>query len=279
VPPTTLPLAANLGSWGATGAASYDIGTTPGVAGIPGGGFAAANKAVGLNGRSGSVIIPAGQPLVTDTVTYTAWVKPAQKQADFSAVLFQRGVNGGTAKATGFGFGDQGDLRMHREDTEYDWVPGLAIPTGVWSFITATITPTNSTLSVNGVFKTHDAAHDPHDFSTDPINLGLDPTGGRVINGSLDEVAIFDKALTTNQLAALFAAAQEPPAFSLQPVAPKGTVFEGSSVTFTVAAVGSPAVSYKWYKGAATVADGATLSLPSLTAAASGTYFAVASNP
>ncbi len=276
VPPTTLPLAANLGSWGATGAASYDIGTTPGVDGIPGGGFAAANKAVGINGRSGSVIIPAGQPLVTDTVTYTAWVKPSQAQASFSAVLFQRG---GAGTATGFGFGDQGDIRMHWEDTEYDWVPGLAIPTGVWSFITASVTPTNTTLSVNGVFKTHDATHTPHDFSTDPINIGLDPTGGRVFNGSIDEVAVFDKALTTNQLAALYAAAQLPPAFSLQPVAPPGSLFEGDSVTFTVAAVGSPTVSYKWYRGATTVTNGTTLSLPNLSTGASGTYFAVASNP
>ena len=279
VAPTTLPLAANLGSWGATGAASYDIGTTPGVAGVPGGGFAAANKALGLNGRSGSAIIPAGQPLVTDTVTYTAWVKPNQAQVNWAAVLFQRGVNGGTAIATGFGFGDQNDLRMHWEDKEYDWNPGLAIPAGVWSFITASVTPTNTTLSVNGVFKTHAADHTPHDFSTDPINIGLDPTGGRVLDGSIDEVAVFDRALTTNQLAALYAAAQLPPAFSLQPVAPAGSLFEGDSVTFTVAAVGSPAVSYKWYKGATTVTNGTTLALPNLGTAASGTYFAVATNP
>ncbi|HTH49319.1 MAG TPA: LamG-like jellyroll fold domain-containing protein, partial [Candidatus Limnocylindria bacterium] len=279
VPPDALPVAANLGSWGTIGDASYEIGTTPGLPGVPGGGFASTNHAVGINGRSGSVVIPAGQNLATDTVTYTAWIKPTATEASFAAVLFQRGVNGGTAVATGFGFGDQNDLRMHWEDTEYDWIPGLKIPTGVWSFITASITPTNSTLSVNGVFATHDATHSAHDFGTDPINIGLDPTGGRVFNGLIDEVAIFDKALTTNQLAALYAAAQLPPAFSLQPVAPTGTLFEGDSLTLTVSAVGSPVVSYAWYQGATLVTNGTSLALPSLTTAASGTYFAVASNP
>lgn len=278
-PPDVLPLAANLGSWGATGDASYEIPTTPGLAGVPGNGFPVTNKAVGINGSAGSVVIPAGQPLATDTVTYTAWIKPTTAQSSFAAVLFQRGVNGGTAVATGFGFGDQGDLRMHWEDTEYDWVPGLTIPIGVWSFVTASITPTNSTMSVNGVFKSHDATHSAHDFGTDPINIGLDPTGGRVFNGLIDEVAIFDTALTTNQLAALFAAAQLPPAFSLQPVAPTGSVFEGGSLSFTVSAVGSPVVSYAWYKGATLVTNGTTLALPSLTTAASGTYVAVATNP
>lgn len=276
--PSTLPSAINLGSYGAGGNATYDIGTTPGKTGVPGNGFPAGNNAVQLNGQNGSVIIPAGQPLNTDSVTYTAWVKPSGPQASFSAVLFQRGVNGGTTKATGFGFGDQQDIRMHWEDGEYGWIPGIPIPANVWNFIAAIVTPTNTTLFVNGTYASHDAVHAAHDFSSDPINIGLDPTGGRVISGWIDEVAIFDKSLTTANLLSLYAAAQLPPEISGQPVAPTGSVFEGASVQFSITAVGSLPLTYTWWKGSASVGTGTSLSFTNVTAGNSGTYVATVRN-
>ncbi len=280
VAPATLPVANNSGSWGATGNGGYDSGTTPGQVGVLGGGFSATNKAVGLNGLAGSVVIPAGQSLSTDTVTYTAWVKPNGLQSGWNAFLFQRGVNGGTAKATGFGFGDQNDLRVHWEDTEYDWVAGLPIPSDTWSFVAAVLTPTNTTLCVNGQFATHAATHAAHDFSTDPINLGLDPTGGRVLKGELDEVAIFDKALTKDQLLQLFGAGKVSPAITQQPVGPASSVFEGSSVTLSVGAVGFAPLTYQWQKDAKNItgATNASLALANLTVTNSGAYDVVVAN-
>ncbi len=277
-PPTTLPVAANLGSWGSTGNAGYDLGAIPGQPGVPGTGFPTPNKALDLNGSIGSVIIPAGQPLNTDTVSYTAWVKPNGPQTGFNAVLFQRGENGSTTAATGFGFGDQNDLRMHWENTEYDWIPGLAIPPYVWSFIACVVTPTNTTLYVNGTSASHDATHAAHDFFQDPIYIGLDPTGGRIVNGEIDEVAIYDHALSTNDLNTLFAAAPLAPEISTQPSIPSGTIFEGSTLTLNVSAIGNSPLTYKWFKGASQIQTGPTLSLTNVTAASSGTYFATVQN-
>ena len=278
-PPTSLPVAANLGSWGSTGNAGYDLGAIPGQPGVPGTGFPTPNKALNLNGSIGSVIIPAGQPLNTDTVSYTAWVKPNGPQASFNAVLFQRGASPSTTKATGFGFGDQNDIRMHWEDAEYDWIPGLAIPANVWSFIACVVTPTNSTLYVNGKSASHDVATRlAHDFSQDPIYIGLDPTGGRIFNGEIDEVAIYDKALTTNQLNTLFAAAPLAPEISVQPSIPSGTIFEGTPITLNVSAIGNTPLTYKWFKGSSLVFTGQTLNLSNVTAAASGTYVATVQN-
>jgi Concanavalin A-like lectin/glucanases superfamily/Immunoglobulin domain/Immunoglobulin I-set domain len=269
-----LPIAKNAGSWGTTADATYNFGTTPGKTGVVGGGFAANNKGVGLNGQSGSVIIPEGQALYTDTVTFTAWVKPNGTQSAFNSVLFQRDA----AKATGFGFGDRNDLRLHWEDAEYDWIPNLPIPPDVWSFIAAVVTPTNTTLSVNGVSVSHNATHVQHDFSVSPINIGLDPTGGRVVKGTIDEVAIFDKALTAADLASLYAAAKIPAAIGVQPVSPSGSLFEGSSVSFSVVGVGSPTLTYSWLKGTSVVASGPNFGLTNLTVGDSGTYFAVVKN-
>lgn len=277
--PTSLPVAANLGSWGSTGNAGYDLGAIPGQPGVPGTGFPTPNNAVKLDGNIGSVIIPAGQPLNTDTVSYTAWVKPNGPQSGFNAVVFQRGVSPSATKATGFGFGDQNDIRMHWEDTEYDWIPGLSIPANVWSFIACVVTPTNSTLYVNGKSASHDVATRPvHDFSQDPIYIGLDPTGGRIVNGEIDEVAIYDHALSVDDLNKLFATAPLAPEISVQPSIPAGTIYEGSVITLNVSAIGNSPLTYKWFKGGSQVFSGSTLNLTNVTVASSGTYFATVQN-
>ena len=275
-PPATLPVSANTGSWGSTADAGYESGVTAGEPGMDYAGFPAGNTTARLNGAFGGVVIPAGQPLYTDTVSFAGWVKPTGPQTGWNAVIFQRG----SVQATGFGFGDAQDLRVHWNDGEYGWAPGLKIPADVWSFVAAVFTPTETILCVNGQFANNTAAHVAHDFSADPIYMGLDPTGGRVFKGDLDEVAIFDKALTMAQLTEMYNAALVPPVIAQQPTAPPGAVYEGMNVDLTVTAIGAPTLTFQWRKDGVILAGrtSSTLSLLNLATSASGAYDVVVNN-
>ena len=291
-------VSANSGSWGAGQNALVSDGVVMNQPGVSYPGFGANNKAAVINGwlgqskddpNAGTISIP-GPSLTSDTVTFTAWIKRNGPSDDiqgwmaggWAPVLFQRNGDG---SATGFGFGDGNDLRYHWNDTGYGFIPSprMVIPDGVWSFVAASFSPTQTILCLNGVLATNVANITPHDFSIDSIFLGMDPTAtqNRRYDGALDEVAIFDKALTGAQLQSLYAAGQMPPVVTSQPVGPSGTLYEGMNAILSVAAIGGTPISYQW-KLQATALSGQTsptLSLPNLTASDSGDYTVVITNP
>lgn len=280
-----LATTANSGSWGTSLNASIQDNVAMGQPGPQFGGFEANNTAARFNGLSGGIKIPA-PPLNTDTVTYTAWVRrrgPSDSSqgtggGGWAAILFQRGE---TAKATGFGFGDYNDLRYHWEDSEYQFVPNprMVVPDNIWSFVAVSYSATQTVLCLNGELSTNVVAHSARDFSGEPLYIGLDPTGNRVVDGFIDEVAIFDKALTGAQLQSLYAAAKVAPSITAQPVAP-GTLYEGQTLTLSVSSVGATPISYQWRVNGANIsgATSATLTKSNVKASDAGSYDVVVTN-
>ena len=293
-PTVTPPTTPNLGSWGAAQDANLEDGLTVGQPGVPYPGFGAGNLAPHFNGLEGTVVIN-NPPLNTNILTFTAWVK-RQGPTDggsqgiygngWAAFLFQRGHGGSLTKATGFGFGDANDLRYHWEDTGSGWVPSprMVIPDQVWCFVAAVYTPTQTVLCLNGVLATNVSAHTAHDFSGDPLYIGRDPVadlGDRVVHGFIDEVAIFDKALTASQLQQLFAAGAMPPVITSQPKGTGGQGYEGVNISFSVAAIGGLPLSYQWRKDGIDLSGETqpTFSKTNVLAGLSGNYEMVVSNP
>ncbi len=114
----------------------------------------------------------------------------------------------------------------NNESGAYSWNSGLAAPSGRWSLAVLSVSPTYATIYVvntNGItLATHTYAHVVQNF--DGVTLigedGLDGgSGSRTFNGSIDEVEIFNRTLTQNQVMALFTAAFAPVAsFTAAPV-------------------------------------------------------------
>ena len=71
---------------------------------------------------------------------------------------------------------------------------------------------------------------------------------GRFFGGTLDEVAIFNTALTQAQIQQIFYSAKMSPIIITAPVPPSGTVYEGSTLNFSVVAAGNPTLLYQWTK-------------------------------
>ncbi len=285
--PAVLPTTPNLGSWGAAENGNYEDGITVGQPGVQYPGFDAGNLAPRFNGLRGTVVIT-NPPLNTPNVTFTAWVKrrgPSDSSQGtggngWAGIVFQRG----SAQATGYGFGDNNDLRYtwNNDANSYNWVPSprMIVPDGLWSFVAAVFTPTQTVLCLNGVFATNVLAQAQHDFSADQLFIGQDPLGNRIVDGFIDEVAIFDKALTAQQLLQLYAAASMPPVIVGQPQPPAGTLYEGMSVAFSVAAAGAQPLSYQWTKNGGPLSGATTsaLSMSNLHASDSGNYAVVVTN-
>jgi hypothetical protein len=83
-----------------------------------------------------------------------------------------------------------------------------------------------------------------------PVSIGsrLSSGGGygQQFFGNINDVAIYNYALSSNQVAAHYVAAGVPPKFTVQP--PTSTnVNEGATLVVSVQALGSPNLSYQWY--------------------------------
>jgi hypothetical protein len=84
-----------------------------------------------------------------------------------------------------------------------------------------------------------------------PFNIGgggifdAITNNGNYFNGQIDEVAVFDKTLTADQIAAqYYSTVASPPIITRQPQSTN--VFEGADVILTVGVVGTAPLSYQW---------------------------------
>lgn len=202
--------------------------------------------------------------LNTNAVTISAWIDPAANQTGDNGIVFCRGSD----TTAGLDYSGSTDTNgnytlgytWNNEAGTYNWNSGLVPPVGQWSFVVLVVTPTDATiylLNTNSlVSATHSYAHVIQPFDS-PSQIGNDPessTGGRVFNGNIDEVGIFNRSLTQAEVVNLYAAAageapRVPATINSEPQS-LGS-YTGSTVQFTVQASGNPAVSYQWKEGVA----------------------------
>ena len=123
------------------------------------------------------------------------------------------------------------------------------------------------------------------DYGTSTYNFNIG--GGGVFNatgdyfwGGIDEVALFDKALTDQQVQQIYFSANVPPQITKQPVAPARDIFAGNTVTLSVTAIGVPPLTYQWRKAGANLSGqtSATLVFNAITEADAGSYDVVVMN-
>jgi hypothetical protein len=256
-------------------------------------GFEGTNVAVGINPANApnSYVQVPPLNLSTNTVTLTAWIYPNGPQANWSGVFFGRGgattaginYSGNTDEIgytwTGYGEGDQ---------NTWGWNSGLTVPENQWSLVALVIDPVKATIYVGSsnslVSAVNVYTNAIQTFASEPNQIGADPTDdtGRVFSGTIDEVAVFQSALTPSQIGALYAAGSGQstvPTIGLQPVS--GGLYAGETATLTATAAGTPPLAYQWQFGGSNLkgATNSTLVLPSLTTSEAGSYDLVVSNP
>jgi hypothetical protein len=132
--------------------------------------------------------------------TMAGWIKPNGPQPDWSSIIMTRTPG----LATGFNIlGYQ--LAYHWNDTSSSWSfrGGDMIAEDDWTFAAVTIEPDKATFYVNGeAGSVNEITHEPCLWNSN-VYLGGDGNEnwvGRRMNGALDDVVIYDRALSAGEI-------------------------------------------------------------------------------
>jgi hypothetical protein len=160
-------------------------------------------SAVQLNGPT-LIEIPPIDMVLTEA-TMAGWIKPDGSQPDWSSFIMTRTPG----LATGFNvLGYQ--LAYHWNDTSDSWSfrGGDMITEDDWTFAAVTVEPDKATFYINGVAgSVNEINHGPCTWNSN-IYLGGDGNDNwvaRRMNGALDDVSLFSRALTADEIRALMA--------------------------------------------------------------------------
>jgi hypothetical protein len=240
--------------------------------------------------------------LNTNTVTLAAWINPIASGANV-AVVFCRGGNSGVVAGLNYTPNFNGSsyslgYTWNSDPGTYNWDSQLYVPLNQWSLVALTVTPTNATiyvLNTGGIASSqHVYPHVVQTFNGTTLIGGDSSVANRTFAGTIDDVAVFNKTLTRDQLSAMFYAASQvtnyPPIIVTSPAGQ--SVYVGQSASFTVVSGGSQPLTYQWQtdsggSGFANISNGgqfsgadtATLTINGITNGNSGNYQVVLSNP
>ena len=223
----------------------------------------------------------------TNTVTFTAWIYSYTDRQTNAGIFYQR--EGLTTAGLSYDNFDGTRLGYNwaNDSAAYNFDSGLYLPVNQWTFVAVVVEPTRATLymATNGVLR---AAVNPLTHINQPFAgmsyIGNDPlssTGARIFNGIIDEVALFNRSLSGEEIASLYTVASSlnlAPQISQQPA--ERFTYVGQSASLQVAAAGTGPLRYQWLKNGSPVAGGTAASLGFAVAslADSGNYSVVVSN-
>ena len=294
-PTKVFPTAANLGSLGASGNGNYYGGVTNGAGPQPAAFpiFEANNAAAALDGASGNVQFPQVGNFTNSSLTsvkeatFVCWVKMNALQGEYKGLLAMRPLSSGlylnTDSSLNYSWNDDG--------ATYGFNSALIPSTsGEWNLAAVVIQPTQAVFylgSPSGGFTsvTNPVTHSPADFTSGPFAIGRDVNfggAGRYFNGSIDEAAIFTRALSDARIRTYFLTAiddQNAPVLASDPptVSPSGTIYATSTFSITADAYGA-SPTFQWRKGGINVGTGPVYTKSNAAVSDGGNYDVIISN-
>jgi hypothetical protein len=164
--------------------------------------------AVKLDGSTGYVKISGFEPLTTDTLTTIAWIK-GWRQSAWCGIVVSRGPT-----PFWMGFTDQDTLSyVWNNDSAqtWGWRKGPKIPQDEWAMVAITIEPDKATAYVytdsEGLKKGTNEIKHIEQTVADNLKFGWDECCGpqRHFQGLIDEVMIYDRALSEDEILKLAA--------------------------------------------------------------------------
>lgn len=268
--PRTPPVATNAGSLAAAANGSYFAGSKNAAGGPSSSsgflGFGATNSSLGLATANGHVGTPFNLNSLT-SYTVMGWVKRG-------ALKSTRGGYFGQNDKLEFGDAGGGTQIEAWTGGSGSLLAPFAAADDQWTFITYVADGSNNRLYVDGV-QAAAPAGGVGGASAFNFNIG----GGGIFNatgdyfrGEIDEVAVFDKAVTPGRVRQLFDAALGNVAPGLVDVfpaiSPTGDIPEGQPFTLSIDPTGTPPFTYKWKLNGADIplATGRTYTVPAAVA-------------
>jgi hypothetical protein len=157
--------------------------------------------------------------------------------------------------------------------------------TNVWYHVAGVRGSNYTQLYVNGVLEAQTNVSYPQDYTNLPLFLGSSGAVyyDRKLGGNLDEVSLYNRPLSSNEIAAIYAAGAagkyKSPTVVGQPQSQ--TNYWGGSATFTTSVAGFNPLSYQWVMNSTTLtnATNSSLVLTNLQLTNAGIYSLMITNP
>ncbi|UCD53411.1 MAG: LamG domain-containing protein [Phycisphaerales bacterium] len=183
-----------------------------------------------LDGSSGYVSVPDFQ-LTTDTITFVAWLN-GWKGGDWAPLISSRVVG-----QCEMNFGDNDTLHYtwnNDSSATWGWTGGPVIPQDAWTMLAVTIDPAGATAYVytddDGLTQsTNPIAHIEETVGALQIGWSF---GARFVQGIIDEAAVYDHALTEDEILTLAKGAKGLP-LARGPNPANGAMLNATWVSFT----------------------------------------------
>src|ERR1019366_9359794 len=302
LPPSCAPPPSGLVSWWrAEGNGNDAAGTNTATLQ---GGLSFTNGQVGqcfqFNGVDASLRVPASSTLNVGAgggLTIECWIDPVSVSAQMPIVEWNSGTFGvmfWVAVPTLYGGGGPGSLYAGLFDTASGShslaTPGGTLSANRYQHVAMTYDKSSgaAALYLNGVVGAQANLGVFTPGTTADLNIGFRPYGGAAgtrFQGQMDEISLYSRALSASEIQAIYNAdgagkctALTAPFITSQPT--NQTVTAGGTATFTVAAGGTPALSYQWRLNGTNIAGatGTSLALSNVQPAQAGNYAVVVTN-
>jgi hypothetical protein len=253
-------------------------------------GFAATNTAVQTTAFTidSAVTLPPLNLSLTNSMSIVAWVyldNSGGPQQPYTGIVFCRGA--GTAAGL-ICSSDGTKLGYQWGGSRYFFDSGLILPANQWTMVAMVYTTNFTTLycgSTNGIVLSavDNFAQGGQSFAA-PTEVGLDTDLGesaRTFNGSIDDVAFFNRALTGSEINSIYAAGTGivPSVQILSQTATNLTIYQGEPLSLAVQASGlNP--SFQWFKQNAPIpgATNTAFNIASIKLSDAGNYYVIVSN-
>src|SRR5467141_3514113 len=249
-------------------------------------------NAISFNGANGYVEAANSNSFNPGTAaTFSAWMMVLAANADVSSVVnkWSQSIDDEYL----FGLNSSNHLTFAWQTTggnvwgqpSYNMVSGnTQVPLSTWTYITVVRNGPAISFYINGNLDTSfGAAADANPFRSgiNTVRIGGQNLGSvsRVLNGTIDEVRIYNQALTQAQIQAdinkPISTPTAPPSITTQPVSQ--TVTAGQTATFSVTVAGTAPFRYQWQKNGTAVigANSASYTTPATSTSDNGAPFTV----
>lgn len=161
--------------------------------------------AASFDGVDDYVNIPNPISLNGNAMTITAWIRRNGNQPDFAGLVFSRA--GGTVAGLDFTAGNQLGYHWNGAANTYNWRSGIVPPDTQWCFVAFTIMTNKGEIYMRTT-NAWSYAINAVDSGTEEFNGGLDigrdSSGGRNFRGQMDDVQIYKRRLSSNEVVQLW---------------------------------------------------------------------------
>ncbi|MGI9158943.1 MAG: LamG-like jellyroll fold domain-containing protein [Saprospiraceae bacterium] len=224
--------------------------------------FGKSNRAYAFNG-AGQALRAANSPqLNSDFTTIGFWINPSSFPASGEVYIMSNGGWQERWKISLPGHGKPVFTTLAGGASCSDLDSGTPLATDVWTYVTMVHDGSKDIIYFNGAKVNEKNAPGALDPTTKPLGIGFDPIDNNYFfHGAMDDVQIYNKALTDAEIAALYAAQSQPPAATdtEAPCAPlnltAGVSFTNVQLSWLPAMDNVGVASYNVYQDGALIAN------------------------